>query len=270
MINFPIILPDFDPVLISFGFIQIRYYSLAYIFGIIFVIFFLKKYAKSEGLMTNKNIDDWLLYAVLGIIIGGRFGYVLFYNFSYFISNPLEIFAVWRGGMSFHGGFLGSVISMYLFCQKNKIDFLKLSDLLAISSPIGLFFGRIANFINMELYGRVTDSNFGVIFPNIDNRPRHPSQLYEAFMEGLLIFIILFLLKKYSSIAKIRGVLAALFVILYGFARMFCEYFREPDSHIGFLFNSNITMGQILSLPIVIIGFMLLWYFCRFKRNLLI
>jgi len=263
MIDFPIILPDFDPVLISLGFIQIRYYSLAYIFGLIFVILFLKKYAKSEKLMTNKNIDDWLLYAVLGIVIGGRLGYVLFYNFSYFISHFSEIFAIWQGGMSFHGGFLGAVIAMYIFCQKNKIDFLKLSDLLAISSPIGLFFGRIANFINMELYGRASGSNFGVIFPNIDNQHRHPSQLYEAFLEGLLIFIILFLLKKYSSIAKVKGALAALFIILYGFARMFCEYFREPDSHIGFLFNNNITMGQILSLPVIIIGFFLLFIFYR-------
>ncbi|MDB2550922.1 prolipoprotein diacylglyceryl transferase [Rickettsiales bacterium] len=249
----------------SFGFIQIRYYSLAYILGILFVIFFLKKYAKSEGLMTDKNIDDWLLYAVLGIIFGGRLGYVLFYNFSYFISHPLEIFSIWQGGMSFHGGFLGAVCAMYLFCKKNNIDFLKLSDLLAISSPIGLFFGRIANFINMELYGRVTGSDFGVIFPNIDNLPRHPSQIYEAILEGLLIFVILFYLKKYNSISKIRGVLSALFVILYGCARLFCEYFRQPDSHIGFLFDSNITMGQILSVPVILIGFILLFFFSKRK-----
>jgi len=265
MIDLPLILPNFDPVLISFGFIQIRYYSLAYILGILFVIFFLKKYAKSEGLMTDKNIDDWLLYAVLGIIFGGRLGYVLFYNFSYFISHPLEIFSIWQGGMSFHGGFLGAVCAMYLFCKKNNIDFLKLSDLLAISSPIGLFFGRIANFINMELYGRVTGSDFGVIFPNIDNLPRHPSQIYEAILEGLLIFVILFYLKKYSSISKIRGVLSALFVILYGCARLFCEYFRQPDSHIGFLFDSNITMGQILSVPVILIGFILLFFFSKRK-----
>lgn len=265
MIDFPIILPNFDPTLISLGFIQIRYYSLAYVFGIVFVIFFLKKYAKSENLMTDKNIDDWLTYAVLGIVLGGRIGYVLFYNFSYFISHPLEIFAVWQGGMSFHGGFLGSIITMWIFCRKNKIDFVKLSDLLAISSPIGLFFGRIANFINMELHGRVTDSNYGVIFPNIDNYPRHPSQLYEAFLEGLLIFIILFLLKKYSSLSKIRGALSALFIILYGFARIFCEYFREPDVHLGFLFNANITMGQLLSIPIVLIGVFLLFLFYKSK-----
>lgn len=265
MIDLPLILPNFDPVLISFGFIQIRYYSLAYILGILFVIFFLKKYAKSEGLMTDKNIDDWLLYAVLGIIFGGRLGYVLFYNFSYFISHPLEIFSIWQGGMSFHGGFLGAVCAMYLFCKKNNIDFLKLSDLLAISSPIGLFFGRIANFINMELYGRVTGSDFGVIFPNIDNLPRHPSQIYEAILEGLLIFVILFYLKKYNSISKIRGVLSALFVILYGCARLFCEYFRQPDSHIGFLFDSNITMGQILSVPVILIGFILLFFFSKRK-----
>lgn len=267
MINFPIILPNFDPVLVSLGFLQIRYYSLAYIFGILFVIFFLKKYAKLDGLMTDKNIDDWLLYAVLGIVLGGRLGYVLFYNFSYFLSYPIEILAVWQGGMSFHGGFLGSIIAMRLFCKKNNIDFLKLSDLLAISSPIGLFFGRIANFINMELHGRVTGSNFGVIFPNIDNLPRHPSQLYEAFLEGLLIFIILLFLKKYSSITKIKGSLSTLFVIFYGFARLFCEYFREPDTHIGFLFNNNITMGQALSIPVILIGFILLFYFIKVYKN---
>lgn len=265
MIDFPIILPNFDPVLISFGFIQIRYYSLAYIFGIIFVLSFLKKYARREKLMTDKNIDDWLLYAVLGIVLGGRLGYVLFYNFSYFITHPLEIFAVWQGGMSFHGGFLGSIIAMWLFCYKNKIDFLKLSDLLAISSPIGLFFGRISNFINMELHGRVTGSDFGVIFPNIDNLPRHPSQLYEAFLEGLLIFIILFFLKKYSSIAKIKGSLAALFFIFYGFARLFCEQFRQPDAHIGFLFNNSMTMGQILSIPLILVGLIL--YQLSLKKN---
>jgi len=269
MIDFPIILPNFDPVLISFHFIQIRYYSLAYIFGILFVIFFLKKYAKSEGLMNDKNIYDWLLYAVLSIIIGGRIGYVLFYNFSYFATNPLEIFAVWQGGMSFHGGFLGAIFSMWLFCKKYNIDFLKLSDLLAISSPVGLFFGRIANFINMELYGRVTDSDFGVVFPNIDNLPRHPSQIYEAISEGLLIFIILFSLKKYSKLSKIPGVLSALFVILYGFARLFCEYFREPDSHIGFLFDSNITMGQILSMPVILIGLGLLYLFIKNRSKTL-
>jgi phosphatidylglycerol:prolipoprotein diacylglycerol transferase len=263
MIDFPIILPNFDPILISFGFVQIRYYSLAYIFGILFVIFFLKKYAKSEGLMNDKNIDDWLLYAVLAIVIGGRIGYVLFYNFSHFTANPSEIFAIWQGGMSFHGGFLGAILAMWLFCQKNNINFLKLSDLLAISSPIGLFFGRIANFINMELYGRVTDSNFGVIFPNIDNLPRHPSQIYEAILEGLLIFIILFFLKKYSKLSQIPGILAALFIILYGSARLFCEYFREPDSHIGFLFDSNITMGQILSMPVILVGFILLYLFVK-------
>lgn len=251
--TFPIILPVFDQVALSLGPLQIRWYSLAYIAGILFVLFNLKKYNKSDNIMSEEALDNWIVWAILGIIIGGRLGYVLFYNLSFYISHPTYILAVWQGGMSFHGGLIGAITSMYLFCRKYKIQFFRLTDILAIATPIGLFFGRIANFINMELYGRVTDSDYGFIFPNIDYQPRHPSQLYEAALEGLVLFLILFLLNKYSKIRKIPGILSGLFLIGYALARATLEQFREPDEQIGFLFG-NITMGQILSLPIFIIG----------------
>jgi phosphatidylglycerol:prolipoprotein diacylglycerol transferase len=169
--------------------------------------------------------------------------------------------------MSFHGGLLGSIIAMFLFCKKYHINFLELTDILSISAPIGLFFGRIANFINMELYGRVTGSNFGVIFPNVDNLPRHPSQLYEAITEGLLVFIILFSLAKWTKSRQKLGLLSGLFLTLYSCARIFSEQFREPDKHIGFLFNYHITMGQLLSLPILICGLIIVFLSIKDKAG---
>jgi phosphatidylglycerol:prolipoprotein diacylglycerol transferase len=208
--------------------------------------------------MSEKALDDWIMWAVLGIIIGGRLGYVLFYNFGYYISNPYQILAIWTGGMSFHGGLLGAIVSMFWFCKKYKIDFLKLTDILAVAAPIGLFFGRIANFINMELYGRVTTSKFGVIFPNAGSLPRHPSQLYEAFLEGLLSFVILVLLVKFTKVQDKKGLLSGLFLILYASSRIIVERFREPDEHIGFIF-SYVTMGQILSLPLIVVGLVVIF-----------
>lgn len=203
--------------------------------------------------MSKEAWDDWLFWAVLGIILGGRLGYVLFYNFSFYLDHPSQIFAVWQGGMSFHGGLFGAIISMFLFAKKYKINFLELTDILAIAAPIGLFFGRISNFINMELYGRVTNSDFGVIFPNAGSSPRHPSQIYEALLEGLFLFAILFLLAKFTKIKEKLGFLSGLFLIGYGSARFFVEQFREPDEQIGFIF-AQITMGQILSLPLIVFG----------------
>ncbi|MFT6077415.1 MAG: phosphatidylglycerol:prolipoprotein diacylglycerol transferase [Myxococcota bacterium] len=246
-------LSNIDPNIISLGPIAIRWYSLAYIAGILFTWFLLKSFNKKKPIMSKEAWDDWLFWAVLGIIIGGRLGYVLFYNFSFYIDHPLQIFAVWQGGMSFHGGLFGAIISMFLFTKKYKINFLELTDILAISAPIGLFFGRVANFVNMELYGRVTNSDFGVIFPNAGMSPRHPSQLYEAFLEGLLLFLILFFLAKFTKIKEKLGFLSGLFLIGYGSARIFVEQFREPDDQLGFLFSS-VTMGQILSLPLIALG----------------
>ena len=209
--------------------------------------------------MSKEAWDDWLFWAIIGVVLGGRLGYILFYNFNFYLENPLQIFAVWHGGMSFHGGLLGAILSMFLFCKKYKIKFFELTDTLSIAAPMGLFFGRVANFINMELYGRVTGSNFGVIFPNAGDLPRHPSQIYEAILEGLLLFIALFCLAQLTKIKEKEGVLSGLFLILYGSARIFVEQFREPDGQIGFLFY-QITLGQLLSLPLLAVGLIVILY----------
>jgi phosphatidylglycerol---prolipoprotein diacylglyceryl transferase len=258
MFDSPIILPFFDPSIITIGPLAIRWYSLAYIIGIFAVWFLLKKFGqnsnKKDNILSKEALDDWFVWAVLGILIGGRLGYVFFYNLSFYAQNPLQALAVWQGGMSFHGGLLGAIASMFLFAKKYQINFLKLTDILSIGAPIGLFLGRIANFINLELYGRVTDSKWGMIFPNASPLPRHASQLYEAFLEGLLLFIILFSLAKFTQIRNKAGFLSGLFLVLYAAARTFIEQFREPDAHIGLLLGGQITMGQILSLPIAALG----------------
>ncbi len=259
-------LPNLDPIALSFGPIAIRWYSLAYIAGILFTLFWLKKCNEKENFLSKEAYDDWLIWAVFSILLGGRFGYVFFYNPFYFFSHPLEIFAFWHGGMSFHGGLLGAIFGMWLFAKKYKINFLKLTDSLAVSAPVGLFFGRIANFINMELYGRVTDSKFGIIFSNAGDLPRHPSQLYEAFLEGILSFAILFCLHRFSRFSKESGFLSGSFLVLYGSSRILVENFREPDQQIGFLF-SEITMGQLLSLPLIFLGIAMI--FLRPKKNIL-
>jgi phosphatidylglycerol:prolipoprotein diacylglycerol transferase len=256
---FPIHLPQLDPVIFSFGFIEIRWYSLAYIFGILFTLSWLKKCNIKEKFLSQPAYENWLSWAVLSIILGGRFGYVFFYNSNYFLAHPLEIFAVWNGGMSFHGGLIGTIFGMWLFAKKYQINFLQLGDCLSVAAPVGLFFGRLANFINMELYGRVTGSDFGVIFPNAGDLPRHPSQLYEAFLEGILLFIILLGLKNFSRFANNNGFLSGVFLALYGICRIFIEQFRQPDEQIGFLFN-QITMGQLLSLPLIFCGIALIFF----------
>ena len=254
MIHFPIILPQINPNLISYGHFVIRYYSLAYIISILAAWFLLWRFNKKTPLLSAEALDSWLSWAVLGIVFGGRIGYVLFYNLEYYLQNPLQIMAIWRGGMSFHGGLIGGTFSMFLFCKKYKIEFLKLMDLHAALVPIGLFLGRIANFINMELYGRPTGNNFGVIFPNVDNLPRHPSQLYEAGLEGLLLFLILFPLANIEKLRARSGLICGLFLILYNIERIFIEQFRQPDEQIGLLFNHSITMGQALSIPLLLLG----------------
>lgn len=263
---FPITLPELDPVVFSIGFLQIRWYSLAYIAGILSTMFWLKKCNDSRRIMSYEAYDSWLIWAIISILIGGRIGYVLFYSPTYFLRDPIEIFMIWHGGMSFHGGLAGSILGMYFFARKYKIKFLALTDILAVIAPIGLFFGRIANFINMELYGRITGSNFGVIFPNGGDLPRHPSQLYEAFCEGLLSFLILFCLDRYTKISqKHRGFLSGTFLVLYGSFRILIENFREPDEQIGFLF-SQITMGQLLSLPIIFLGILVIFLAKKQKK----
>lgn len=253
---FPIHLPYFDPAIFEIAGFEIRWYSIAYIAGIIYANFLLKKANQELQFLSAQAYDQWIVWAVLSIIIGGRLGYVLFYGANYF-EHPLEIFMTWHGGMSFHGGLIGSIIGMWLFCKKYQVKFFKLTDVLAIAAPIGIFLGRITNFINLELYGRVTDSNYGFIFPNVDSLPRHPSQLYEAFFEGIIIFITLTYLKNHYKPAKNTGFLSAMFLILYGIFRIILENFRSPDVQIGFIMT-HFTMGQILSLPIIIFGFFLL------------
>ncbi|MDX2083192.1 MAG: prolipoprotein diacylglyceryl transferase [Rickettsiales bacterium] len=250
------ILPAIDPVALQIGPLEIRWYSLAYIAGVLFNLFWLKKINRQDNFLSESAYENWLLWAVLSIILGGRLGYVFFYNPHYFLNHPLEIFAIWQGGMSFHGGLFGAIFGMWLFAKKYQINFLQLTDVLAISAPIGLFFGRLANFVNMELYGRISGSNFGVVFPNAGDLPRHPSQLYEAALEGIALFLILFLLNHFTKIRKYHGALSGCFLAFYACFRISIENFREPDAQIGFLFY-KVTMGQILSFPLAIVGFFL-------------
>jgi phosphatidylglycerol:prolipoprotein diacylglycerol transferase len=250
-------LPNFDPVAFSFSFIKIRWYSLAYIFGIIFTFLTLKYHHKKTHFLSEKALDDWMIFAILSIMIGGRLGYVFFYNPFYFFKNPLEILAFWQGGMSFHGGLIGASLGMWFFSKKFKVNFWKLTDILSVSAPFGLMCGRIANFINLELYGRVTNSNFGMIFPNSDGLPRHPSQLYEACLEGLLLLIIMLFCYYKTNYINYPKKLTGIFLTGYGISRFIVEYFREPDFQIGLFFNF-ISMGQILSLPIIISGIFLI------------
>ena len=257
--------PNIDPVLFQIGPFALRWYSIAYILGIVLGSIYADWLNKKDPVEKELKIfDDFIVWAVVGIIIGGRLGYVLFYNFSLYLQNPIDIIKVWQGGMSFHGGFLGVTIAAIIYAKKKKVNLLILFDLLACAAPIGLFFGRISNFINGELYGRVTSSKLGVVFPNSDGLPRHPSQLYEALLEGLVLFIVLLLLANFSNLKKIPGVLAGIFVSGYGISRFVVEYFREPDAQIGLIFG-EISLGQILSLPMVLVGIAFIIF--SFKRN---
>ena len=251
--------PSIDPILISLGFLDIRWYSLSYIFTFIFgsiLIKILNK--KSLNNLSDIQIDKFFVWAVLGVIIGGRIGYVLFYQLQLFFLDPLYIFQIWKGGMSFHGGLIGMIFAIYIFAKQNNLSFFYLSDLVSIVAPIGLFLGRISNFINTELYGRVTDFPFAFIFPLIDNNPRHPSQLYEAFFEGVVLFIILYLIFIKNSKKYFAGIISAYFLILYSIFRFLIEFLREPDSHLGFILN-YFSMGQILCIPILFTGILILY-----------
>ena len=246
--------PSIDPVIVSFGVIQIRWYGIAYVLGFLLGIYLIKQINQSyQKRIKNKQIDDFFIWSVIGVILGGRIGYVLFYQTATILTDPINILFIWKGGMSFHGGLIGIIISIFLFSKKYSIDFFQLSDLVSSVAPVGLFFGRLANFINVELYGRVTDFPLAMIYPSIDQAPRHPSQLYEAFFEGVLLFIILRYCNKKNYSRNNFGFITSLFLILYGIFRFLIEFLREPDAHIGLIFNS-ITMGQLLSVPFVIIG----------------
>ena len=246
---------NFDPVAFEFLTFEIRWYSLSYIAGIVLAWIYIKKFILKET-EYSKYIDDLISYVILGVIIGGRLGYVIFYNFEYYINNPLEILMIWTGGMSFHGGVLGVIISTYLFCKKNKLSTFYFLDLISLSAPIGIFLGRIANFINSELYGTRTDFFLAVIFEKVDTVSRHPSQLYEAFFEGIILFILLnFIYKKYINHKP--GVLSALFLIFYSIFRFIIEFTREPDTHLGLVFM-ELSQGQVMSILFFVVGLIIL------------
>ena len=245
---------NLDPVLFDFGFLVIRWYSLAYIFGILIGWYLGKRVilGKFKNLNFNiKEFDNLITCIIISLLIGGRIGYILFYNFGYYISNPFDILKIWEGGMSFHGALIGIILGTYWFSIKKDIQTFFLLDIIAFVAPIGIFFGRIANFINGELVGKTTNVFWGVIFPKIDNSIRHPSQLYEAFLEGLVLFVImnLILFRKNYKI----GSCSYVFLIFYGIFRIFSELFREPDAQIGYLFNL-ISMGTILSFFMILAG----------------
>jgi phosphatidylglycerol:prolipoprotein diacylglycerol transferase len=246
--------PVIDPVIVSIGPLAIRWYALAYIAGLILGWRYCLAIARQPPQIARvQDIDDFLVWATLGVVLGGRIGYVLFYNFAAYADHPLEAFALWHGGMSFHGGMLGVIAAIILFCRQRKISLLGFADIIACAVPIGLFFGRIANFINAELWGRKTDVPWAMVFPtDPDHAPRHPSQLYEAFLEGVVLFTVLYVLRRFG--ARLRpGTLCGVFLIGYALARMIAELFRQPDAQLGFLFF-GVTMGQLLSAPLVIVG----------------
>jgi len=255
---FAIPYPAIDPVLIELGPFVIRWYALAYIAGLVIGWRWCLMLAKRPPLfVTPEAIDDFLVWATLGVVLGGRLGYVLFYKPDYYLANPLEALQVWHGGMSFHGGALGVIVAIALFCRQRRINFFAFGDIIVCAAPIGLFFGRIANFINSELWGRVTDVPWAMVFPNGGPLPRHPSQLYEAVLEGIVLFIIVNGLERFTRIRERPGALSGVFLIGYGIARIIAEFFREPDAFLGFL-AFGLTMGQILSLPFVLVGLVLL------------
>ena len=245
---------NFDPVAIQFFSVEIRWYSLAYIIGILSGWVLSKKIFISDDNIKVK-FDDYLTYAILGIIIGGRLGYVFFYNFSYYLNNFFEIFKIWQGGMSFHGGLIGVIIASILFNKKNITETFKYLDIVSLVAPIGIFFGRIANFVNSELYGIETNVLWAVKFVKVDNLFRHPSQLYEAFFEGIILFLILVFLKN-KNFSKKPGFISGMFLVFYLLFRFIIEFFRVPDEQLGYLLF-NFTMGQIISFVFIIIGFIL-------------
>lgn len=249
--------PQIDPVLIHIGPLQVRWYGLMYIIGFVlgyFVAVWISQRRKYD--MTKSEIEDLVAYCVIGLIVGARVGYCLFYNLGFYLDYPLKVFAVWEGGMSFHGGLIGLILAGWLYSSLKHKNFLMLADLGAIASTPGLFFGRMGNFINAELYGRVTDMPWGMIFPHAGNLPRHPSQIYEAFFEGIIMFAVLYLIHLKS---RMQGILIASFLFLYGLFRFFLEFFREPDSQMGLILGP-LTMGQVLCAVMMFAGTVLFAY----------
>ncbi len=252
-----ITLPEFNIFAIQFGGVGIRWYALAYIAGLLIGIYILRRESRLPGaLMMPDQTDRLLNYLLLGIILGGRLGYVFFYNAGFYLANPLSILRLWEGGMSFHGALFGVGCALFFMARRYELPFLAVTDRVAMVTPIGLFLGRLSNFINGELYGRLTNVPWAMIFPNSDGQPRHPSQLYEAGLEGLLLGVLMYLFWRRGWLGKV-GRLTGVFLCGYGVARFFVEFVRQPDAHIG-LFGSIFSMGQLLSLPMIIVGLYLL------------
>ncbi|MEG3618704.1 prolipoprotein diacylglyceryl transferase [Magnetovibrio sp. PR-2] len=259
--------PDIDPIIFQIGPIAIRWYSMAYIAGLLIGLMYLKQLMrKFDFSISVEKIDDFLIWAIVGVILGGRLGYVIFYQLDFYLDNPIAIVQTWKGGMSFHGGLLGVAIATVVFAKRHGLPILLISDLVAVAAPIGLFFGRLANFINGELYGRTTDVSWGVVFPHGGPLPRHPSQLYEAALEGIVLFLILNVMLRFPEIRRRKGILAGVFLIGYGLARSIVELFRQPDEHIGFLIGGT-TLGQWLSMPLILVGIILISLALRETRT---
>jgi len=252
---------NFDPVALEIFSLEIRWYSLAYIFGILFGWILAKKLFIQNIEIKNK-FDDYITYLILGIILGGRLGYIFIYNFNFYLTNPLDIFKIWQGGMSFHGGLIGIIFASIIFAKKNNQNPFLYMDIVALVAPIGIFFGRIANFINSELYGLTTNVPWAVTFIQVDNLPRHPSQLYEALLEGLVLYLILIYYRNRFS--NKPGLISGLFLIFYSIFRFIVEFYRVPDEQLGYVFL-NLTMGQLISLMFMLSG-VILFYFKNENR----
>ncbi len=243
--------PHIDPVFLSIGPLQFRWYGLMYVLSFIATYFIISSEVTRKRLnLTKDDVADLVFYGAMGVVLGGRTGYILFYNLGFYLANPLKLFAVWEGGMSFHGGFLGVMLTFFFYARRKKIPFLSIIDMAALCAPVGLGLGRIGNFINGELYGRPTDSPWGIIFPGSDGVPRHPSQLYEAFLEGIVLFLIVRFVSKKSTT---NGLTTCAAIAGYGLFRFIVEFFRQPDAQLGF-FYGFFSMGQLLSLPMFIAG----------------
>jgi phosphatidylglycerol:prolipoprotein diacylglycerol transferase len=259
--------PAIDPVAVHVGPLQIRWYALAYIVGLLLATWWAKHLLRRRELWRPASpplppaaFDDFMLWAMLGIILGGRLGYVLFYNPEYYLARPQEILAVWKGGMSFHGGFLGFLAAAWLFARRRRLPLLTLLDLSAAGAPLALFLGRLANFINGELWGRPSDVPWAMVFPGAGDLPRHPSQLYEAALEGIALFLLLrWLATRHHALAR-PGLIGGTFCAGYAAARIFVEFFREPDAQLGYLAGGWLTMGMLLSLPLFALGLGLIWH----------
>lgn len=256
--------PHINPVFLKLGPLQFRWYGLMYILGFLISYFVIRSRVRSKNIiMSNEEVSDLIFSLALGVIIGGRCGYILFYDLSLYLANPLKIFAVWEGGMSFHGGLIGAALTGTYYVRKHHLPYLRIADSCFLAAPLGLFLGRIGNFINGELYGRITDLPWGIIFPSGGNLPRHPSQLYEAILEGPLTFAILWVIERRKAP---DGVIVWAFIALYGLFRFCVEFVREPDSQLGFVLGP-LSMGQLLSLPMFLLGVALVMTSYRHEKQ---